>query len=148
MSRSRHLVPTLLAVFALAAAACAPSFLDRAAAEPGAVRLPSGVVLKTITPAPADAPSPSATDRVKVHYTGRLLDGTVFDSSVARGRPAEFGLDGVIPCWTQGLQRMKVGEKAQLVCPSSVAYGDNGNPPLIPGSATLIFEVELIGIEP
>ena len=72
----------------------------------------------------------------------------MFDSSVARGRPAEFGLDGVIPCWTQGLQRMKVGEKAQLVCPSSVAYGDNGSPPLIPGSATLLFEVELLGIEP
>jgi len=83
---------------------------------------------------------------VRVHYHGTLTDGTVFDSSVQRGQPAEFPLNQVIPCWTEGVQRMKVGEKARLVCPSEVAYGDRGAPPNIPGGATLIFDVELLSI--
>jgi FKBP-type peptidyl-prolyl cis-trans isomerase FkpA len=85
---------------------------------------------------------------VKVHYHGTLRDGKVFDSSVQRGQPAVFGLTGVIPCWTEGLQKMKVGGKAKLTCPSEIAYGERGHPPTIPGGAVLTFEVELIDIEP
>ena len=91
--------------------------------------------------------SPSATDTVKVHYRGTLTDGKEFDSSIARGEPVEFKLNEVIPCWTEGVQTMKVGEKAQLVCPSDIAYRDQGRPPVIPGGATLVFEVELLGIK-
>ena len=90
--------------------------------------------------------TPKATDTVKVHYTGKLLDGTVFDSSVERGQPAEFPLSGVIPGWTEGLHLMKVGEKARLVIPPQLAYGSAGAPPQIPPNATLVFEVELLDI--
>jgi FKBP-type peptidyl-prolyl cis-trans isomerase FkpA len=90
--------------------------------------------------------SPKATDTVNVHYHGTLRDGTVFDSSVERGEPISFPLNGVIACWTEGLQKMKVGGKAKLVCPSDTAYGDAGQGP-IPGGAALVFEVELLGIE-
>ena len=121
-------------------------YADKAAKEPGAVKLPSGLVLKTLTP--GNGPSPSATDKVKVNYEGRLTNGTVFDSSYKRGQPAEFGLNQVIRCWTEGVQKMKVGEKARLVCPSDIAYGDHGHPPTIPGGATLVFDVELLGITP
>jgi FKBP-type peptidyl-prolyl cis-trans isomerase FkpA len=91
--------------------------------------------------------SPSASDVVQVHYHGTFSDGRVFDSSVERGQPASFPLGGVIPCWTQGLQQMKVGGKAKLVCPPSLAYGEAGAPPTIPPNATLVFEVELLGIQ-
>jgi FKBP-type peptidyl-prolyl cis-trans isomerase FkpA len=91
--------------------------------------------------------SPQATDTVKVHYRGTLMDGKEFDSSYARGQPAEFPLNRVIPCWTEGLQKMKVGGKAKLVCPPSIAYGERGHPPVIPPSATLNFEVELLEIK-
>ncbi len=94
----------------------------------------------------ARAPSPAATDQVKVHYEGRLIDGKVFDSSIARGEPATFPLNGVIACWTEGVQTMKVGGKAQLVCPANLAYGANGSPPTIPPQATLVFDVELLEI--
>jgi FKBP-type peptidyl-prolyl cis-trans isomerase FkpA len=120
-------------------------FVEKAAKEPGATKLPSGVVYKTLTA--GNGPSPAATDKVKVNYEGRLTNGTVFDSSYKRGQPAEFGLNQVIKCWTEGVQKMKVGEKARLVCPSDVAYGDHGHPPTIPGGATLVFDVELLGIE-
>jgi FKBP-type peptidyl-prolyl cis-trans isomerase FkpA len=120
------------------------AFLAKAAAEPGAKQTPTGLVYSE-TKAGAGA-SPKATDTVKVHYHGTLPDGTVFDSSVQRNEPATFQLNGVIPCWTEGVQMMKVGGKAKLVCPSSIAYGDQGQGPIKPG-ATLIFEVELIGIE-
>jgi FKBP-type peptidyl-prolyl cis-trans isomerase FkpA len=83
---------------------------------------------------------------VKVHYRGTLVDGTEFDSSYKRNEPAEFPLNQVIPCWTEGVQKMKVGGKSQLVCPASIAYGDRGSPPVIPAGATLIFEIELLGI--
>jgi len=92
-------------------------------------------------------PSPSATDVVKVHYHGTFSDGRVFDSSVQRGEPASFPLNRVIPCWTQGLQQMKVGGKAKLTCPPELAYGERGAPPTIPPNSTLTFEVELIAIE-
>jgi FKBP-type peptidyl-prolyl cis-trans isomerase FkpA len=91
--------------------------------------------------------SPKATDTVNVHYHGTLRDGSVFDSSVDRGEPISFPLNGVIPCWTEGLQKMKVGGKAKLVCPSDIAYGDGGRPPQIPGGATLVFEVELLEVK-
>ena len=90
---------------------------------------------------------PTATDRVKVHYRGILVDGTEFDSSYARNQPAVFPLSQVIRCWTQGLQKMKVGGKAKLTCPSATAYGERGAGGMVPPNATLTFEVELLGIE-
>ncbi len=120
------------------------AFQAKAAAEKGAVKTDSGLVIVPIKPGTGE--SPKATDTVKVHYHGTLIDGTVFDSSVQRGQPATFPLGGVIPCWTEGVQRMKVGEKSRLVCPSSIAYGDRGAPPRIKPGATLVFEVELLEI--
>ena len=119
-------------------------FLAKAAAEPGAKRTGSGLVIKTLTA--GTGPSPKPTDKVKVHYHGTLSDGTVFDSSVQRGQPATFPLNGVIKCWTEGVQLMKVGGKSRLVCPPDLAYGDNGAPPRIKPGATLVFEVELLEI--
>jgi len=119
-------------------------FLEKAAAEKGAAKLPSGLVYSEIKPGTGD--SPKATDTVKVHYQGTLTDGTVFDSSIKRGEPATFPLNGVIKCWTEGLQKMKVGGKSRLVCPSDIAYGDRGSPPTIKPGATLVFEVELLEI--
>lgn len=114
------------------------------AQSPGAERSASGMVyIPVVVGAGA---SPSATDTVNVHYHGTLRDGSVFDSSVERGEPISFPLNGVISCWTEGLQKMKVGGKAKLVCPSDTAYGDVGQGP-IPGGAALTFEVELLGIE-
>ena len=90
---------------------------------------------------------PKATDTVKVHYHGTLIDGKVFDSSVDRGKEVSFPLNRVIKCWTEGMQLVGVGGKIQLVCPSELAYGDHGAPPKIPGGSTLIFDVELFSIE-
>ncbi|MGQ0508390.1 MAG: FKBP-type peptidyl-prolyl cis-trans isomerase [Myxococcaceae bacterium] len=120
------------------------AFLEKAAREKGAQKLPSGLIYEEIK-AGTGAP-PKATDTVKVHYKGTLIDGTEFDSSYKRNEPTEFPLNGVIPCWTEGLQKVKVGGKAKLICPSSIAYGDQGRPS-IPGGATLIFEVELLDIK-
>jgi FKBP-type peptidyl-prolyl cis-trans isomerase FkpA/FKBP-type peptidyl-prolyl cis-trans isomerase FklB len=121
------------------------AFLEKAAAEPGAAKQPTGFVYREVKA--GTGPSPKTTDKVKVHYTGTLIDGTVFDSSVQRGEPATFPLNQVIPCWTQGLQLMKAGGKAKLVCPSELAYGDGGSPPRIKGGSTLVFDVELLSIE-
>jgi FKBP-type peptidyl-prolyl cis-trans isomerase FkpA len=120
------------------------AFLDKAAAEPGAVRTASGLVYHELRP--GNGPSPSASDIVTVNYRGTLVDGTEFDSSYKRNQPAQFPLGQVIPCWTEGVQKMKVGGKSQLVCPANIAYGEQGSPPVIPGGATLIFEIELLGI--
>ena len=118
-------------------------YLAKAAAETGAVRTESGIVY--IESAAGTGASPTAADRVKVHYRGTLINGTEFDSSYSRNEPAVFPLGGVIRCWTEGVQRMKVGGKARLVCPSDVAYGDRGNE-AIPGGAALVFEIELLEI--
>jgi len=120
------------------------AYATKAAAEKGATKTASGIVITTLTP--GTGASPAATDEVKVHYEGKLIDGTVFDSSVKRGEPATFPLNGVIPCWTEALQTMKVGGKARIVCPSDVAYGDRGQPPQIRSGATLVFEVQLLDI--
>jgi len=120
------------------------AFAEKAAKEPGAEKFPSGLVKKTVKP--GNGPMPKETDKVKVNYEGKLVDGTVFDSSYKRGQPAEFPLNGVIKCWTEGVSKMKVGEEAQLVCPSDIAYGDMGRPSIPPG-ATLVFKVELLAIE-
>lgn len=119
-------------------------FLENAAKESGATKYDSGLVLTTITE--GTGPSPVASDRVKVHYHGTLRSGSVFDSSVERDKPATFPLNGVIPCWTEGVSMMKVGGKSKLICPAEIAYGDRGRPPSIPGGAALIFEVELLEI--
>jgi FKBP-type peptidyl-prolyl cis-trans isomerase FkpA len=120
------------------------AFLDKAATEPGAQKTASGLVYRVITA--GSGASPKATDTVKVHYRGTLINGKEFDSSYARNEPAEFPLNMVIPCWTEGVQLMKVGGKSRLVCPANIAYGEAGAPPDIPGGATLIFEIELLGI--
>jgi FKBP-type peptidyl-prolyl cis-trans isomerase len=121
-------------------------FLEAAAKDKGAVKTDSGLIYFETKAGTGE--SPKATDTVKVHYHGTLRDGTVFDSSVERGQPATFPLNRVIACWTEGVQRMKVGGKSKLVCPASIAYGDRGAPPKILPGAALVFEVELLGIEP
>jgi FKBP-type peptidyl-prolyl cis-trans isomerase len=119
-------------------------FLSKAAAEPGAVKTSSGLIYTEI--APGEGPSPTADSIVKVNYKGTLRDGTVFDSSYERKTPATFAVKQVIPCWTEGLQKMKVGGKAKLVCPSPIAYGDRGMPGAIKPGAVLTFDVELLEI--
>jgi FKBP-type peptidyl-prolyl cis-trans isomerase FkpA len=119
------------------------AFADMAAQEKGAVKTSSGLVFITLVE--GKGASPKAEDKVKVHYVGTLPNGSEFDSSIKRGSPAEFPLNGVIKCWGEGLQKMKVGGKARLVCPPAIAYGDNGTGP-IPPKSTLNFEVELLEI--
>ena len=124
--------------------AASAAYITKAAAAPGAVKTASGLIYTELTP--GTGASPKATDNVKVNYRGTLTNGTEFDSSYSRNMPAEFPLNGVIPCWTEGVQKMKVGGKSQLVCPSDLAYGDQGRPPTIAGGATLVFEVELLSV--
>ncbi|MCC6128593.1 MAG: FKBP-type peptidyl-prolyl cis-trans isomerase [Acidobacteria bacterium] len=120
------------------------SYLAKMAAEPGAQKKASGLVYRELKAGAGE--QPKSNSKVKVHYHGTLSDGTVFDSSVQRGQPAEFPLDRVIPCWTEGVPLMKVGGKAKITCPSEIAYGDRGAPPTIKPGATLTFEVELLEI--
>jgi FKBP-type peptidyl-prolyl cis-trans isomerase FkpA len=117
---------------------------DAAAKEPGAVVTPSGLVYRALKE--GNGASPKASDAVKVHYRGTFPDGREFDSSYKRGEPISFPLSGVIPCWTEGVQRMKVGGKAKLTCPPQIAYGSRGAGGVIPPNATLLFEVELLGV--
>jgi FKBP-type peptidyl-prolyl cis-trans isomerase FkpA len=117
------------------------AYLAKAAAEPGAVKTPSGLIYKEVKA--GTGASPGAEDKVTVNYRGTLTTGKVFDASK---EPTEMGLNRVIKCWTEGVQKMKVGGKAHLVCPSDIAYGDQGRPPVIPGGATLVFDIELVSI--
>lgn len=121
----------------------AEAFLKKA--ESGGQKTESGLIYVEKTA--GSGASPTATDRVKVNYHGTLRDGTVFDSTQERGKPATFRLDRVIKCWTEGVQKMKVGGKSELYCPAELAYGERGAPPKIPPGAALKFEVELLEIE-
>ena len=116
------------------------------AQKKGAVRTESGLIYTEITPGSGSSPGP--TDTVKIHYQGTLRDGTVFYDSEERGSPDEFELDGdAPPCWREGVSMMKAGGKSLIVCPPELAYGERGAPPVIPGNAALILEVELIEIK-
>ena len=131
----KNLFPLLLAAAALPALAQTPAPVTTA----------SGLVYQSLKD--GSGAQPTATDTVKVHYRGTLPDGKEFDSSIKRGQPAEFPLNRVIPCWTEGVQKMKVGGKAKLTCPPAIAYGERGTPGgPIPPNATLHFEVELLDI--
>ena len=124
----------------LVSLAIAPS----AMAQTQAVTTASGLVYQSLKEGAGD--SPKATDTVKVHYKGMFLDGKEFDSSYKRGEPTEFPLNRVIPCWTEGVQRMKPGGKAKLTCPPGIAYGERGAGGVIPPNTTLNFEVELVSV--
>jgi FKBP-type peptidyl-prolyl cis-trans isomerase FkpA len=140
----QELARTRLAAAAQKQQAQGVAYLDRMAKEKGAVKTQSGAI---VIPVKAGTGAvPAATDTVKVHYTGTLVDGKEFDSSVKRGEPAEFPLNGVIKCWTEALQKMKVGGEAKVVCPAAIAYGEQGRPPVIPGNAVLTFDVKLLDI--
>ena len=137
--------PLLLNIALAQTPAAMADAASAAAAEPGAVVTASGMVYRSLKD--GSGASPAATDTVRVHYRGTLPAGKEFDSSYSRGKPAEFPLNRVIPCWTEGLQRMKIGGKAKLTCPAAIAYGARGaGDGLIPPNATLHFEVELLGI--
>lgn len=126
----------LLALVSATAIAAAPAATEK---------LASGVIVDTLKEGKGD--SPKASDKVKVHYRGTLENGTEFDSSYKRNEAISFPLSRVIPCWTEGVQKMKVGGKAKLTCPSQTAYGARGVPGTIPPNSTLNFEVELLAIE-
>jgi FKBP-type peptidyl-prolyl cis-trans isomerase FkpA len=128
----------------LTTAWAADATLEASAKEAGAVVTPSGLVYKSLKD--GTGPSPKASDTVKVNYRGTFPDGKEFDSSYKRNQAIEFPLGNVIKCWTEGVQRMKVGGKAKLTCPASIAYGERGAGGVIPPNATLLFEVELLGI--
>ncbi len=134
----------VLSVAASGAAWAQPGGQSGAQQEPGVIVTQSGLIYRSLTE--GTGAQPGATDVVKVHYRGTLPDGKEFDSSYKRGEPASFPLDRVIKCWTEGVQRMKVGGKARLVCPPAIAYGERGAGGVIPPNATLVFEVELLGV--
>ena len=140
-STSIAIIFTLLAP---AAWAQTDAMLAAAAKETGAQVTKSGLVYRSLKE--GSGASPVATDRVKVHYKGSFPDGKEFDSSYKRGEATEFPLNGVIACWTEGVQLMKTGGKAKLTCPSAIAYGQRGAGGVIPPNATLVFEVELLGV--
>jgi FKBP-type peptidyl-prolyl cis-trans isomerase FkpA len=121
-------------------AAANKAYIDLAITQPGAVRTPSGLIYRELRAGTGTSPLPN--DTVNVSYHGTLANGKEFDAS----NGIKFPLNRVIPCWTEGVQKMKVGGKAELVCPASIGYGEAGSPPEIPGGATLIFEIELLGI--
>ena len=141
---TKTLVIAALAICSLACASDKSKQPEKAGAAKE-VKTASGLVYTELKA--GSGPSPTATDTVKVNYRGTLADGTEFDSSYKRGQPAEFPLNRVIPCWTEGVQKMKVGGKAKLVCPPSIAYGDRGAGRAVPPGATLTFEVELLDIK-
>jgi FKBP-type peptidyl-prolyl cis-trans isomerase FkpA len=137
-------VSTLLSLACMSTAWAQAEVAATAAKEPGAVVTASGLVYRSLKD--GTGPNPAATQTVKVHYRGTFPDGKEFDSSYTRGTPAEFPLNRVIKCWTEGVQLMKVGGKSKLTCPAAIAYGEKGAGGVIPPNATLQFEVELLGI--
>ena len=144
MKTSLRLSCLALALWAQVAMAQNP-VTTAAAKEEGAVVTPSGLVYRSLKD--GKGVSPTATDKVTVHYKGTFPDGREFDSSYKRGQPIDFPLNRVIACWTEGVQRMKVGGKAKLTCPPEIAYGARGAGNAVPPNATLLFEVELLGIQ-
>jgi len=142
--RIRTLAETRTKSAAAAERAAGAEFLAKEAAVAGAAKADSGLVKRVLED--GSGASPKSDDMVKVNYKGTLRDGSVFDSSEKHGEPAQFRLGGVIPCWTEALQTMKVGEKAHITCPADLAYGDRGFPGTIPPGATLAFDVELLEI--
>ncbi len=123
------------------------TYQQTVAKEKGAAKTSNGAIVVPIKE--GTGASPTATDKVKVNYTGTLVDGKVFDSTSKHNppAPAEFPLNGVIPCWTEALQKMKVGGHSKVVCPPEIAYGERGSPPVIPGNATLTFDIELLDVQ-
>lgn len=144
--------PRLAALALLSTTLAAPLWaqtdaaLTAAAKEAGASVTASGLVYRSLKD--GTGPSPTAADKVRVHYRGTFPGGKEFDSSYSRNAPIDFPLRGVIPCWTEGVQKMKVGGKAKLTCPSAIAYGSRGAGGVIPPNATLQFEVELLAVNP
>ena len=144
-AKINELVAERSAIVAAKEAAASDAYLKQFESDESIVKTASGALVKMLEE--GTGASPEAGDTVMVHYEGTLIDGTVFDSSLSRGSPATFPLSGVIPCWTEGLQKIKVGGKAQLICPANTAYGERGAPPKIGPGATLIFEVNLLEIK-
>ena len=142
--RLTFITSALVLFIATTASAQTDTALTAASKEQGAQVTKSGLVYRSLKDGTGS--SPAATDRVKVHYKGTFPDGKEFDSSYKRNEPTEFPLNGVIPCWTEGVQLMKTGGKAKLTCPSAIAYGQRGAGGVIPPNATLVFEIELLAI--
>lgn len=141
----RLIIAVIATTLAIPAFAGANDAIDKAAKEKGAVKTSSGMVYKSIKD--GSGKSPTASSTVEVNYRGTLTNGKEFDSSYKRKQSISFPLSGVIPCWTEGVQKMKTGGKAQLVCPPELAYGSRGAGNDVPPNATLIFEVELLSIK-
>mgnify|MGYP002138233023 FL=1 len=144
ISIQRSCMALVLCAGAVSSALAQNDVAQVAAKEPGAKVTASGLVFRSLQD--GQGASPVATDKVKVHYRGTFPDGKEFDSSFKRNQPIDFPLNAVIPCWTEGVQLMKVGGKAKLTCPPGIAYGARGAGGVIPPNATLQFEVELIAI--
>lgn len=122
-------------------------FLARTAKEPGVVTLPSGLLYKVVASPDPTAPKPTVNDTVKVHYEGKLIDGSVFDSSIARGQPAEFPLNRVVEAWQIGIPLMHKGDTYMLYVPARLGYGEQASPDgRIPSNSVLVFQVQLLGI--
>lgn len=141
----RLIIAAIATTLAVPALASANETIDKAAKEKGAVKTASGLVYRSIKE--GSGKSPTAASVVEVNYRGTLPNGKEFDSSYKRKQSIKFPLSGVIPCWTEGVQKMKVGGKAQLVCPPELAYGARGAGRDVPPNATLIFEVELLDVK-
>jgi FKBP-type peptidyl-prolyl cis-trans isomerase FkpA len=141
----RLILVAIITIIAVPAFAVTNDAIDKAAKEKGAVKTPSGMVYKSIKEGKGKSPNASST--VEVNYRGTLTNGKEFDSSYKRNQSISFPLSGVIPCWTEGVQKMKVGGKAKLFCPPELAYGARGAGSDVPPNATLIFEVELLNIK-
>lgn len=145
MNKLMYVGAAVLGLYATLSASAQGDLIATNSKEAGAIVTPTGLVYKSVRE--GTGASPTAADMVKVHYRGTFADGSEFDSSYARNSPAQFPLGGVIPCWTEGVQKMKVGGKAKLTCPSKIAYGERGaGNGKIPPNTPLQFEVELLEI--